>query len=316
MRRLAIGVTIFLCIMVQICASQTKPATPSTPRAVLEAYISAWNRRDFAAFDEILAADVIHENVEEGAYARGAGEAKDWLRRSLRTEPDFKWQLTNVFQSRSYVAAEWTWTATHTGDSPIGPVVGMHISQRGASIAVIENGRIKRITDYSDDASSYRKPATPAATGQMAAPQTKPATPSTPRAVLEAYFSAWNRRDFAAFDKLLAADALHEDVSQGVRARGGAEIKELLRTSLRYEPDFKWQLTNVFQSGSYVAAEWTWTATHTGDSPIGPVVGTHISQRGATIAVIENGRIKRMTDYYDDASGYPKPVPKPAPTGN
>jgi steroid delta-isomerase-like uncharacterized protein len=315
MRRLAIGVTVVLCSVVHYATPQTKPTTPVTPRSVLEAYISAWNGRDFAAFDKILAADAIHENVEDGAYARGPAEAKDWLLRSIRTEPDFKWQLTNVFQSGSYVAAEWTWTATHTGNSPIGPVVGMPISQRGATIAVIENGRIKRLTDYSDDASSYRKSASPAATGQMPAPQMKLATPVTPRSVLLAYISAWNRRDFAAFDKILAADAVHEDVSQGVHARGGAEIKELLRTSLRYEPDFTWQLTNVFQSGSSVAAEWTWTATHTGGSPIGPVVGMHIVQRGVTIAVVENGRVKRMTDYYDDASGFRKPVPKPAPMG-
>lgn len=154
------------------------------------------------------------------------------------------------------------------------------------------------------------------AMAQICASQTKPATPSTPGAVLEAYFAAWNRRDFAALDKLLAADAVQEDFAAGVHARGRAEIKEWLSTSLRYEPDFKWQLTNVFESGKYVAGEWTWTGTHTGDSPIGPVVGMHISQRGASIAVIENGRIKRLTDYYDDASGFPKPVHKPAPTKN
>ena len=137
MRRLAIAVTILLCTMVQVCASQTKLATPSTPKSVLEEYIAAWNRRDFAAFDKLLAADAIHEDVAESVHARGRAEAKDWLRTCLRDEPDFKWQLTNVFQSGSYVAAEWTWTATLTGDSPIGPVVGMHYSQRGASIAVI-----------------------------------------------------------------------------------------------------------------------------------------------------------------------------------
>jgi steroid delta-isomerase-like uncharacterized protein len=158
MRRLAISVTILLCTVVQICASQPNPATPSTPKSVLEAYIAAWNRRDFAAFDKLLTADAIHEDVGSGVHAKGRAEIKEWLRTCLRSEPDFKWQLTNVFHSGSYVAAEWTWTATHTGDSPIGPVVGMHISQRGATIAIIENGRIKRITDYSDEASSYPKP--------------------------------------------------------------------------------------------------------------------------------------------------------------
>src|SRR5579864_5042413 len=72
------------------------------------------------------------------------------------------------------------------------------------------------------------------------------------------------------------------------------------------EPDFDWRLTTIVEGGSVVAAEWTWTATYTGDSPIGHVVGFHGSGRGASVAVIENGRIKRFTDYYDFASFFPK----------
>jgi hypothetical protein len=68
------------------------------------------------------------------------------------------------------------------------------------------------------------------------------------------------------------------------------------------EPDFDWRLTNVVD-GPVLAAEWTWTATYTGDCPtIGHVAGKQTSGRGASVAVIENGRIKRFTDYYDFAS--------------
>lgn len=135
---------------------------------------------------------------------------------------------------------------------------------------------------------------------------TTSAVPSR-KAVLEAYVSAWNRHDFAALDKLLAPDAVHEDIAWPSHDEGPAQIKEFMRQMIEAEPDFDWRLTTIVDGGGpLVAAEWTWTATYTGDSPIGHVVRYHGSGRGASVAVIENGRIKRFSDYYDFASFFPK----------
>jgi steroid delta-isomerase-like uncharacterized protein len=132
------------------------------------------------------------------------------------------------------------------------------------------------------------------------------AAKSSGRAVLEAYVSAWNRHDFAGLEKLLTPDAVHEDIAWPSRDEGPAKIKEFMRQIVEAEPDFKWHLTTIVDGGSVVAAEWTWTATYTGDSPIGHVDRFHTSGRGVSIAVIENGRIKRFSDYYDFASFFPK----------
>ena len=139
------------------------------------------------------------------------------------------------------------------------------------------------------------------ASGQRDKP--KASAVSSSKAVLEAYVSAWNHHDFAALDKLLTPDAVHEDIAWPSRDEGPAQIKKFMQGMIALEPDFDWRLTNVIDSGSEVAAEWTWTATYTGDCPtVGHVVGMHSSARGASVAVIENGRIKRFTDYYDFAS--------------
>jgi steroid delta-isomerase-like uncharacterized protein len=140
------------------------------------------------------------------------------------------------------------------------------------------------------------------------AQQDKPKTSAVPsgKAVLEAYVSAWNRHDFAALDKLLTPDAVHEDVAQGVHAQGLAEIKKFMREEIEGEPDVEWHLTTVVDAGSAVAAEWTWTGTFTGEGPTGPVKGERISGRGVSIVLTENGQIKRFTDYYDLASFFPK----------
>ena len=122
--------------------------------------------------------------------------------------------------------------------------------------------------------------------------------------MLEAYVSAWNQHDFAALDTLLTADAIHEDIAQGFRGQGPAQIKDFMRAMNEGQPDLNWRLTTVVDAGPVVAAEWTWMSTFTGDSPSGPVVRKRISARGASIAVIENGRIKRFSDYYDLASAF------------
>lgn len=147
----------------------------------------------------------------------------------------------------------------------------------------------------------------------------RPAMPATPapdqkatetsrsgKFLLQSFVSAWNHHASAAFDALLAPDVIYEDIAWGFRGQGPAQVKGLMRDMIESEPDFDWRLTTVIESGPIVAAEWTWTATYTGDSPIGHVVRKRISGRGATVAVIENGRIKRLTDYYDTASFFPK----------
>lgn len=47
----------------------------SSGKAVLKAYVSAWNRHDFAGLDKILAPDAVHEDIE----VREAREAQEKL---------------------------------------------------------------------------------------------------------------------------------------------------------------------------------------------------------------------------------------------
>jgi steroid delta-isomerase-like uncharacterized protein len=119
------------------------------------------------------------------------------------------------------------------------------------------------------------------------------------KALLEAYVSAWNRRDFAALDKLLAPDAIHEDMAKPSREMGPTQIKQSIRAMIEAQPDLNWHLTTIVDGGSVVAAEWVWTGTLTGDSPVGLVIPRRISGRGVSVVVIESGRIKRFSDYYD-----------------
>lgn len=118
--------------------------------------------------------------------------------------------------------------------------------------------------------------------------------------------SAFNHHDFAALDTLVAPEGVYEDFSARFRGVGPDQVKNFLRAVIQKEPDFSWQLTNAIETESIVAAEWTWSATFTGEGPDGKhLVAKRVSGRGATVAVIENGQIKQLHDYYDDASFFP-----------
>jgi steroid delta-isomerase-like uncharacterized protein len=131
----------------------------------------------------------------------------------------------------------------------------------------------------------------------------KPPVISSGKTVVEAYVRAWNQHDSVALDSILAPDAIHEDIAQKFRGKGSAEVVKFMRGTVAVEPDFKWQITNSVEEGRYVALEWTWTSTYTGQDLTGKQVkNKHLSGRGASFAEVDNGKIKRFTDYFDMAS--------------
>ena len=145
----------------------------------------------------------------------------------------------------------------------------------------------------------------------LVACSSKPQNPAgqDPKAVLQAYVDAWNRHDSLALDTLLAPNGVHEDLAWGFRGDGPAAIRGFMRDVIAVSPDYHWEVTSSFTDGHSVVGEWTWTATFTGPSPDGPVTNQHVAGRGAAVAEIANGRIVRLSDYYDAASFFPKQTP-------
>ena len=153
---------IFLLLAATAWAQTQKQTGVPPGQAVLEAYVSAWNRHDFAALDKILAADAVHEDIALGVYAQGIARVKDFMQKVIQGQPDLEWRVSRFVESGPVVVAEWTWTSTFTGESPTGPVKDQRVSGRGVSVVVTENGQIKHLTDYYDLASFFHKAPTDA----------------------------------------------------------------------------------------------------------------------------------------------------------
>ncbi len=146
-----------LAVTLLACAVEKKPPVAESGKAVVDAYVRAWNQHDSVAFDSILAPDAIHEDIAQNFRGKGTAEIVKFMRGAVAAEPDFKWTVTNSIEDGRYVALEWTWTSTYAGPDPAGKQVkNKHLSGRGASFAEVEKGKIKRFTDYFDMPSFFR----------------------------------------------------------------------------------------------------------------------------------------------------------------
>jgi steroid delta-isomerase-like uncharacterized protein len=147
----------FTALTLLACAVEKKPPVAESGKAIVEAYIAAWNAHDSAAIDSLLAPDAIHEDIAQNFRGKGSAEVVKFMRQHVASQPDFKWQVTSSIEDGRYVALEWTWSSTYTGPDMAGkPVKNRRISGRGASFAEVEKGKVKRFTDYFDMGSFFR----------------------------------------------------------------------------------------------------------------------------------------------------------------
>jgi steroid delta-isomerase-like uncharacterized protein len=155
MRIPCLAVSVFAVVAAACAVEQKAPAAGG--KAIVDAYVRAWNQHDSAALDTILAPDAVHEDLAQNFRGKGAKEVATFMRDLISVEPDFKWTITNSIEDGKFVALEWTWIATYTGPDPSGKqVTNKHLSGRGSSFAEVENGKLKRFTDYYDQASFFR----------------------------------------------------------------------------------------------------------------------------------------------------------------
>ncbi|HYL11351.1 MAG TPA: nuclear transport factor 2 family protein [Candidatus Acidoferrales bacterium] len=255
-----------LILLANASAQHEKRARSAMPsgKAVLEAYVSAWNRHDFAALDKLLTRDAVHEDLAQGVHAQGIAQIKDFMREEIQGEPDLNWHLTAVFDASPSVAAEWTWTGTFTGEGPTGQVKAQRISGRGASIVVIENGRIKRFTDYYDLASFFPKRAGSATTSKIDRPLQEAASgPSDEKALLEighAWGEAEQKQDAATLNRILDESFLYVGSSGKVYSKSDFVDEILGMKILSYT--ITGEIARSYGQTGVVTGEWRgrWSA--------------------------------------------------------
>ena len=152
-RSVASAVLLIVCA----CAVYEKKQPVVGDKAVVDAYVRAWNQHDTVALDTLVAADGVHEDVAQNFRGVGPKAVITFMRGVASAEPDFRWSVINAVEDGNVIALEWTWRSTYTGPDPTGKQVTKKVlSGRGTSFAEVDNGRIKRFSDYYDLGSFFR----------------------------------------------------------------------------------------------------------------------------------------------------------------
>jgi len=157
MKRWLKAAAIVLATVLVACAVYEKKQVVVGDKAIVDAYVRAWNQHDSVALDTLLAPDGIHEDVAQNYRGVGPKAVINFMRGVIKSQPDYKWTVTNEVEDGDVVALEWKWTSTYSGPDLAGKkITNKRMSGRGTSFAEVDNGKIKRFTDYYDMASYFR----------------------------------------------------------------------------------------------------------------------------------------------------------------
>ena len=122
----------------------------STAEYLLLKHIDVWSTHNVDLIDDVFAENGIYEDVPFKTVSHGREEIKNGLKENFVAVPDFKVELIDWFSSKNMLACQWIMSGTQTGDYPDLPATGKSFSVRGASIALIKDGKFERWTDYYD----------------------------------------------------------------------------------------------------------------------------------------------------------------------
>jgi steroid delta-isomerase-like uncharacterized protein len=115
--------------------------------------------------------------------------------------------------------------------------------------------------------------------------------------------AAWNVHDVDGIAAFYTDDCVKEDIAIGRATRGKQEMKALIGGAFTAMPDMKIELVTLFDCGDWAATEWIMSGSYSRDYPGMPVAtGKRFSVRGASIMALRNGKISRISDYWNFAS--------------
>jgi steroid delta-isomerase-like uncharacterized protein len=119
-------------------------------------------------------------------------------------------------------------------------------------------------------------------------------------------YELWNAREFEQLAKLIADDGEIVIVGSGTSFRGPDGSIEFSRMWANGFPDGKVKIERTIASGNTVVLQFTGKGTHTGTlrGPGGdiPATGRSITLQLCDVHDIRDGKIKKLSTYFDSAS--------------
>ena len=110
----------------------------------------------------------------------------------------------------------------------------------------------------------------------------------------------WNGQNLDAVDEIFTADHQYHDPLLPNLPRGPEGVRQRRGVFLAAMPDAKVTLHRVLTDGDYVAADWTYTGTNTGEIMGLPATGKTGSIGGSHFFRFEGDRIAETWTYPDN----------------
>jgi steroid delta-isomerase-like uncharacterized protein len=110
----------------------------------------------------------------------------------------------------------------------------------------------------------------------------------------------WNGQNLEAADEIFTADHVYHDALLPGLPKGPEGVRQRRGVYLAAMPDAKVTLHRVLTDGQYVAADWTYTGTNTGEIMGMPPTGKTGSIGGSHFFRFEGDRIAETWTYPDN----------------
>ena len=124
--------------------------------------------------------------------------------------------------------------------------------------------------------------------------------------------AAWNAHDVESIAAFYTDDCFKEDIAVGKATHGKEEMKALVSGAFSAIPDMQVELVTLFCGGDWAATEWIMSGSYSSDYPGFPrAAGRHFSVRGASVIELRDGKISRISDYWNFASFLQQVGPTP-----
>jgi steroid delta-isomerase-like uncharacterized protein len=115
--------------------------------------------------------------------------------------------------------------------------------------------------------------------------------------------AAWNTHDVDKIATFYTDDCIKEDIAIAKTTQGKKEMKAVISGAFNSIPDMNIKLVTIINIGNMAATEWIMSGSYSNVYPgWSSATGKKFSVRGATIMELRNGKISRISDYWNFAS--------------
>ncbi|AYC32002.1 polyketide cyclase [Pseudomonas cavernae] len=138
---------------VLLCALAGLTQAADDPKAVVDAYMAAWNAHDVDKAASFLAEDAVYFDATVGTPQNGKAAARDnVIKVFIGAVPDLKWLMTSKpIVSADGIAFQWEFSGINSGAwSAETPATNKPLKFEGVSFVRVKDGKIAYQGDYYD----------------------------------------------------------------------------------------------------------------------------------------------------------------------